>query len=69
MPNWENIKKRNQELGYKPASDGGISSLTEREKAGFNKYTPDELAERSPSYAKQLDKTRKRNQEIIAEQE
>ena len=69
MPNWENIKKRNQELGYKPASDGGISSLTEREKAGFNKYTPDELAERSPSYAKQLDQTRKRNQEIIAERE
>ena len=69
MPNWENIKKRNQELGYKPASDGGVSSLTEREKAGFNRYTPDELAERSPSYAEQLRKTQERNREIVAERE
>ena len=69
MPNWNKISNDLIKQGYTAASDGGISSMTEREKAGFSKYTPDELAERSPSYAEQLEKTRQRNREIVEERE
>lgn len=64
MPNWTNVKNKIRERGYTPASNGGVSSLTEREKAGFNRYTPDELAERSDSYREMLDETLERNREI-----
>ena len=69
MPNWNKISNDLIKQGYTAASDGGISSMTEREKAGFSKYTPDELAERSPSYAEQLKKTKQRNREIVEERE